>query len=74
MQMPPKRPSMNFLCVVCVCVWGFCMWAARRGGLCVHLAYCIIKAQKLGHRKRKRSLGEEPLAVGGVKGETKKWL
>lgn len=34
----------------------FCMWAARRGGLCVHLAYCIIKAQKLGHRKRKRSL------------------
>lgn len=52
---PQEAFNEFFMCGVYVC-GVFCMWAARRGSLCVHLAYCIIKAQKLEHRKRKRSL------------------
>lgn len=70
---PPRGLQWIFY-VWCVYVCGVFVCGLQEGAACVHLAYCIIKAQKLGHRKRKRSLGEEPLAVGGVKGETKKWL
>lgn len=34
MQMPPKRPSINFLCVVCMCV-GFFVCGLQEGAACV---------------------------------------
>lgn len=56
----PPQEAFNeiFMCVACV----FCV-GCERGCMCVHLAYCIIKAPKLAHRK-----GSEVWEGGGGEG------
>lgn len=60
----PPQEAFNEIFMCGVCVYVCYRVGCKRGCVCVHLASCIIKAQKLAHRE-----GREVLEGGGGGGE-----